>query len=139
MDDTPESWRKLVLGKQAPYSAWLGVENEWADAGWDGRNRLAMRDQILRRKRGQQGENGFPVQLTTSRIDWQTYPVGPYSAESVGRTYHTMLHIKTEAKSHHGEPIRYNSVILLGCAAWDRIQISLVNRSRLRNILVYVV
>ena len=45
----------------------LSVENEWADAGWDGRTRLARHN--LSGANGDRDKNIFPFQLTTSRID----------------------------------------------------------------------
>ena len=48
--------------------------DEQADAGRDCRNRL--RDQILRRERGQ-GRTNFPCPADHEQ-DWQPDPVGPY-------------------------------------------------------------
>ena len=53
----------------------------------DGTIESVSGNQYFRRERGQ-GKLIFPVQLTTTRIDWQPYPVDPYSAVSYD---HTML------------------------------------------------
>ena len=56
----------------------LSAENERADAGRDGRTCLARPISQARTRRG--GKLIFPVELTTSRIGSQPYPVDPYSA-----------------------------------------------------------
>ena len=45
----------------------LTVENEQADAGWDGQTRLARPNSQARTERGER--SFFPSQLTTRRID----------------------------------------------------------------------
>ena len=69
MDVVAESRRNPSVSKhQTRFS--LSVENELADAGRDGRIRLASRSRILnlRRKREQRKHHLPSVQLTTSRI-----------------------------------------------------------------------
>ena len=69
----------------------LSVDDEQADAG---RNRTAesvSRDQIITREREQEKKNIFPCSANHEQ-DWQPYPVGPYSAESVDHPYiHTSI------------------------------------------------
>ena len=53
------------------------MDNEKNDAGRNGRTRLARPHSQARTGTGE--ITFFPVQLTTSRVDWQHYSVDPYA------------------------------------------------------------
>ena len=76
------------------------MENEQADAGRDGRTRLA-RDQILRREQGQ-GNIHFPCSADHRTTGNLTYPVDPYSAMNPSRDKNL---IKIEGKYRSGKGV----------------------------------
>ena len=91
VDSTYLKTARIMLSCRGRFSP-LGVKNNRADAKWDGRTRLARLNSLAR---AGTGTFIFPGQLTTSKIgrlmsnllDWQPYPVDPYSAKCDDHTY----------------------------------------------------
>ena len=94
MDAVVESKRKPV--KKTPDSAFGGV-NERAEAGRDGRTRLASPKS---QARAGKEKNEFP-RPADHKQDWQPYPVDPYSAESADHTSSAVENDTSSPRARH--------------------------------------
>ena len=88
------------------------------------------RDQILRREQGQ-GILFFPVNLTPSRIDWQPYPVDPYSCYNIMTSYlhtysvHTYRRQGSGDSSAHHPPLHPSPDVIFVSTKWIRVFVQL--------------
>ena len=109
----------------------LGMHNEQADAGWDGRTRRARPNSYKFSGVNVDRETSiFPVQLTTSRIGYLT------------RLIHTLLYVMTIHTHIHTlsppPPFEYKRVALGVFLGWRRKFLKILSFFSLLNRIIYL-